>query len=81
MYSLEIDCGVPQAGVHTETPLDAPILFGQTFTYSCVPGYATTDDLTVSCTHDGQFSATPPECYGNMLTQSLMGCMPVALMW
>jgi hypothetical protein len=64
MYFLEITCGIPPNGTFTEVVPPMPIMFEQTFTYSCISGYKTTDDLTVSCMIDGQFSAAAPTCSG-----------------
>ena len=35
---------------------------GETYTYKCLCGYNTTDELVTTCTSDGSWSEPPPEC-------------------
>ena len=35
-----------------------------TYTYSCIEGYATDDDVCTVCLADGTLSTPPPNCTG-----------------
>ena len=42
----------------------------ETYTYTCLPGYSTTDCLSAICLPDGTLSLPqPPECTGKYVTR------------
>ena len=66
-YSAGITCDAPPAGDNTE-PIPAELAMSgldylETYTYSCLAGFGTTDDLCVVCMPDGTLSMdTAPNC-------------------
>ena len=65
---LAITCPTPSSGVNT-VDLSSDALDGlsylESYTYSCIEGYTTTDELTTVCQPDGSLSvSTPPQCTG-----------------
>ena len=61
----EITCPKPAAGINTvEVPADLNMTYLDTYTYSCLDGYTTTDELFTVCKPDESLSAPPPNCTG-----------------
>ena len=61
-------CDKPSEGVNTEVvppTLNGGLSYLEIYTYSCLAGYETTDELSTVCKPDGTLSlATPPTCHG-----------------
>ena len=59
----EISCGIPANGTNTQAVPQDSLIYNNTYSYSCLTGYTTTDVLTVECLSDGTLSLhTPPNC-------------------
>ena len=63
-----ITCGAPPSGTNTVT-LPPEVADGldylESYTYQCIEGYSTTDELCTVCQPDGNLSlSTPPNCTG-----------------
>ena len=57
-----MSCGVPANGSNTETPT-ASLLYQDTYNYSCLTGYNTSNVITTECLADGSLSlVAPPNC-------------------
>ena len=70
-YTLAITCPGLSEGVNTVN-LTANEIDGlsylESYTYSCIEGYTTTDPLTTLCQPDGSLSVTnPPNCTGRFI--------------
>ena len=68
---LAITCPGLSAGVNTvnltTNEIDG-LSYLESYTYSCIEGYTTTDPLTTLCQPDGSLSLTnPPNCTGRYL--------------
>ena len=60
---LEISCGMPPEGTNTVAVPQDNLLYEQTYNYSCLTGYETSDSITTQCLSDGSWSlATSPIC-------------------
>ena len=60
-----ITCPVPENGAFTEdVPADLNLTYLDTYTYSCMEGYVTDDELVVVCQSDGELSTCSPNCSG-----------------
>ena len=61
-------CPRPEPGINTDDvpdSLSGGLDYLETYTYSCMEGYTTTDDLCTVCQPDGTLSLTkPPNCTG-----------------
>ena len=68
MITNAITCEPPKAGNNTrdipEELLENGLTYLQSYTYSCLDGFSTTDDLCTVCKPDGTLSITPPNCTG-----------------
>ena len=61
-FFLEISCGVPPVGVKTDVP-SVSLLYQDSYDYSCLDGYETTDRVTAECLANGSLSLdNPPNC-------------------
>ena len=62
---IEIRCPKPAAGINTvEVPANLNMTYLDTYTYSCLDGYTTTDELCTVCKSNGTLSVPPPNCTG-----------------
>ena len=65
---VEITCDAPAAGTNTVArPPDVAdgLDYLESYTYQCMEGYSTTDELCTVCQPDGSLSlTTPPNCSG-----------------
>ena len=64
---VAITCPGLENGVFTEpvpSSLESQMTYLQTYTYSCMEGYITTDDTVVVCQPDSTLSISPPFCTG-----------------
>ena len=62
---IEIACPKPDPGTNTvEVPADLNMKYLDTYTYSCLEGFTTTDDICTVCKSNGTLSAGPPTCTG-----------------
>ena len=62
---IEIRCPKPAAGMNTvDVPDNLNMTYLDTYTYSCLEGYITTDDICTVCKSDGTLSVEPPACTG-----------------
>ena len=62
---IEITCPKPDPGTNTvEVPADLNMKYLDTYTYSCLEGFTTTDDICTVCKSNGTLSAGPPTCTG-----------------
>ena len=63
-------CPAPSAGINTVVlpdNLQYGLEYLESYTYSCIEGYNTTDELCTVCQPDGSLSLTrPPQCTGNI---------------
>ena len=63
-------CGSPPDGANTvPVPDNYSLSYGEKYTYSCLEGYETTDQLTVECEYDSSgrafiLSSAAPNCTG-----------------
>ena len=69
MVTNAITCDPPPAGNNTrdipEELLENGLTYLQSYTYSCLDGFFTTDEVFTKCQSDGSLSlANPPECSG-----------------
>ena len=68
-YVTAITCTGPPPGTNTiniPANLAQGMSYLQSYTYSCMEGYNTTDELCTVCQPDGSLSLTvPPICAGN----------------
>ena len=67
MIPSAITCDPPPAGTNTkdipEELLEDGLTYLQSYTYSCLDGFFTTDEVFTKCQSDGSLSlADPPEC-------------------
>ena len=62
---IEITCPKPAAGTNTvDIPDVLDMTYLDTYTYSCLEGYITTDDICTVCKSDRTLSVPPPNCTG-----------------
>ena len=62
---IEITCSKPDPGINTvDVPDDLDLKYLNTYTYSCLEGYTTTDELCTVCKSNGTLSVPPPNCTG-----------------
>ena len=47
-----------------DVPDNLNMTYLDTYTYSCLEGYTTTDDICTVCKSDGTLSVSPPNCTG-----------------
>ena len=45
-------------------PVNTTMKYSTTYTYSCMEGYRTDDELCTVCEADGMLSSPPPNCTG-----------------
>lgn len=66
---LEIACGKPLDGTNTyPIPENLAMYYLDTYTYSCMEGYTTDDELYTVCQPDGTLSlADLPTCTGDFM--------------
>ena len=60
-------CPTPPEGTNTVgilSDLSNGLPYLNIYTYSCLDGFSTTDDLCTVCKPDGTLSITPPNCTG-----------------
>ena len=68
-----ITCPVPKNGAFTEdVPADLNLAYLETYTYSCLEGYVTDNELVVVCQPDGKLSAPAPNCSGELTSLLIM---------
>ena len=61
-FFAEVSCGVPAIGGNTETP-SVSLSYQDTYNYSCLTGYNTSNVITTECLADGSLSLdSPPFC-------------------
>ena len=66
-YVVAITCPGLENGVFTEpvpSSLESQMTYLETYTYSCMEGYVTSDNVTVVCQPDQILSIPPPVCTG-----------------
>ena len=62
---IEITCPKPADGINTvDVPAALNMTYLDTYAYSCLEGYTTTDDICTVCKSDGTLSVSPPNCTG-----------------
>ena len=59
---LVISCGIPPEGDNTAAVPQNSLVYEQSYTYSCLTGYETSDSLTTQCQADGSWSLAAPTC-------------------
>ena len=62
-----ITCNL-EDGENTESLPNAILNCGQSYTYSCLPGYESNDTRTVVCTSEGSLSQSAPNCTSKFWT-------------
>ena len=59
----EITCPEPLSGIYTNpVPVNTTMTYLSTYTYSCMDGYSTDDELCTVCQANGMLSSPPPNC-------------------
>ena len=67
LFVTAATCSIPENGEFTEdVPADLNLAYLDTYTYSCIEGYTTDDELVVVCQSDCELSAPPPNCSGQL---------------
>ena len=61
---VKVDCGIPPDGENTTEVNVGPSLALEKYTYSCLTGYSSTDDMSIVCLPDGSWLGSPPTCTG-----------------
>ena len=71
MYSLAVHCERPKDGLNTvKVDETLNMTHSDVYVYTCLPGYATDDDVLTLCRADGSLSLeSPPNCSGNAYVQ------------
>ena len=76
--SIEIKCPGPENGTNTvyvPDSLSDGLIYQESYTYSCMEGYTTTDELCTVCQPDGTLSLTkPPNCTGRSYQKVYKQC-------
>ena len=54
-------CGPPEDGVNAYKEVTSELYQG-VVTYSCLPGYNTSDPLTRTCNQTAEWDGHPPDC-------------------
>ena len=70
MCFVAITCPAPSPGENTvDLPVNVTdgLSYLESYTYSCMDGYDTMDELCATCQPDGTLSIPPPTCYGEIL--------------
>ena len=62
---IEITCPAPESGMNTEDVHVNSLKYLESYTYSCMYGYETSDKIYTECLSNGSLSLTsPPNCSG-----------------
>ena len=62
MY-IAVVCGAPEDGTNTVAVNSTiSLTYGQTYEYTCLPGYTTYDIVETECLANRTFSSPPPTC-------------------
>ena len=66
-FAAVVTCPVPLDGSFTK-PVNSniPTNYGDTYTYQCIEGRRSADNMTVKCMIDGSWSDSAPICSSNI---------------
>ena len=69
MCFVGVTCPPVPSGMYTSyVPENLTLNALESYTYSCIDGYATDDDLCTVCLSNGSLSIPPPSCSGKWST-------------
>ena len=70
---VAITCLVQIEGKNLKpVPGNITLRYQETYTYSCIEGFDTMEDLCATCQPDGTLSIPPPACYGKIINKSYL---------